>query len=492
MNWIINGSRKFIMLYNSTPGGPHRFKIDTDEDLDFAEEREFNMYQDYRIHLEVSGQVIPVTIRGVNWVGHPNIPWTLMIMDDISHQVDTSLFDFINSRDWIRVGIHYPWMATKPSGNHWGRSIDESAMWNAEDQYDLCREYFEKSLEILEEVIDAEQVEPVFTPSEHTIGEDYLKGFSDAGMVVHLANWQALFGPEKYVAENNSQWFYNMFRGQEGGWGPSNWMQIANMSGIAARNLGIDIDSGGNNFFPDATRDMEWMNENGWLTDYSDMSVQVASIMDAWRFWSATREMLWSNCRMVQTPDSILIEFTGDGSMEGITWMLPTHDYMGRVYHKLVLDGAVVLANLTRPDYFYYTMQDPSGNHVLEIHYGQQFHHSDPRSDYPLNLSYTWGSTGNTIGWKINDWQESQGSYAIFGEGRQLDYGTWFDGVEVGLDVDNLEVGEHAFDIVFWDSRSPKLVETIYVEVLPIGELVPVIIGVSTLLGLFLKQREPS
>jgi len=470
MNWIINGSRPFIMLYNRTGGGPHYFKIDTDGDLDFEEEAGYRMYQDYEMKLEISGEVQIVTFRGVTWEGDPNIPWTLLVMDDISHQVDTSLFDFINSRDWIRVGIHYPWMAAKPYGSHWGRSIDESAMWPEEEQYLLCRSYFEDALAALGEVIDSGQIEPAFTPSEHTIDEDYMKGFADAGMVVHISNWQALFGPERYVGENPDQWFYNMFRGQEGGSGPSNWMPIVDLSGITARNLGIDIDSGGRSFFPQAASDMEWMNENGWLNDYSDLSIQVSSIMDAWRFWKSTLAMLGNGCKMVQTPSGIRIEFTGSPWMEGITWMLPAHDFQGNTYHQLLLDGVKVLANLTLGDYLYFTMPSPGGDHVIELRYTPTFIHNDPRDDDPLNLSYTVGSTGNRITWRVNDWEENQGSYVILKEGLQVERGKWYNGLEIGIGVDGLPEGNHSYSIIYWDSRSPKKIDTVSVSVLPIVE----------------------
>lgn len=465
MNWILNGTRKFIMVYNNTGDGPRLFKIDTDDDLDFSEEKEYRMFEDGWIFLNISGHVVNVTIRGVPWDPDPNMAWTLMVMDDITHQVNTTLFDYINSKDWIRVGIHYPWMATKPSGYHWGRYLDSSAMWSPADQYALSLAYFRDSLRALSAIIDPDQVEAAFSPSEHTVGADYLQGFRDAGMVVCLSNWQAIYGPERHEGRNTSQWFYTMYRGQEGDQGPSNWEPIVHLSGVTARNLGIDIDQGGTNLFPEAALDMAWMNDNGWFTDYSDYSVEVVSIMDAWRFWKSTLWMLGQGSTMHRTRTGLRIVFHQSLDLTGLTWVLPSHNASGLPYLAMYLDGSPVLPDCTQDGYVYWTSTASPGRHVLEIVYGSPRLDRPPSDNDPADIAYTHLSTGNSVTWVIVDWEQAQGSYVIKRDATQVAFGKWTNNHQIAHSVDGLQPGNYTFTIIYWDSRNPRQTDEVRVTV---------------------------
>jgi len=487
-NWILNGTRKFIMLYNNTPSGPFHFKIDTDGDLDFSEEKEYTMYEDGWMKLNISGKVVNITVRGILWERQKDMGWTLLVMDSIENQVDTRLFDYINSHDWIRVGIHYPWMGVKRHGSHWGRSIDETDMWPESDLYSNSRRYFEDSLSALKRIIDPDQVEPVFSPSEHTISRKYMRGFRDAGMTVHLSNWQALFGPERYECENESQFFYNMYRGQEDGWGPGNWMAIVNLSGITARNLGIDIDQGGTSYYDAADDDMMWMKDHGWLADYSDRSVEVVSIMDAWRFWNSTLHMLLHDSQAFSNGSCLWIRFKGSREMQKLTWAFPRRNASGSLWQEAYFDGRRVLPNLTDQKYTYLTLESPEGTHEVALRYGRSLPSEPPFDNDPGDINYTIQTTGHTIRWVVSDRVDPSGQYVLELNSSQIGFGRWINGTALKISCDHLPLGTHSFRLVYWDSKSPKLEDEVLVTVTPVGEHGPIIGLVAVLVLLHVLQ----
>ena len=464
MNWIINGTRKFIMVYGIRGKWPDRFKIDTDGDLDFSEEKEYRMYRDDWMWLNISGTVVNVTVRGITWESGENVPWTLLVMDDISHQVDNRLFDYINSRDWIRVGIHYPWMGVKTRGFHWGRDIDSPSMWPEDRCYELSRMYFEEALQALSMTIDRDQIEPAFSPSEHTIGSEYLSGFRDAGMLVHLSNWQALFGPEIYRTENTSQWYYNMYRGQESSFGPNNWMAIANMSGITARNLGIDIDAGGTSYFDTADDDLIWMDEHGWLEDYSPHSVEVCSILDALRFWNSTMHILNGGTFAASDATSMTIAFNMTEDAANLTWVLPRFNRRGLELSSVTVNGHNVLPDHSSAEAVFVTVRQTAGRCIIEASYAQPSTRVPPTVIAEKLVEIPENSSAS-ITWSILSSEDPMGRCEVFLGKRHLHKAIWRNGTQIRLLVSGLKAGSYNCTIVAWSPWGPRAMASTLVVV---------------------------
>jgi len=89
---------------------------------------------------------------------------------------------------------------------------------------------------------------------------------------------------------------------------------------------------------------------------------------------------------------------------------------------------------------------------------------TNPIIDSPVDLTFIYGSTGNSIIWTPTD--DYPSGYEVSANNSVLLTDDW-GGSRIILEIDGLEVGEYTFTLTVWDSSGNEVSDAVNVEVLP-------------------------
>ena len=114
---------------------------------------------------------------------------------------------------------------------------------------------------------------------------------------------------------------------------------------------------------------------------------------------------------------------------------------------------------------FTMVVQDTSNNVNVSKLYITIYDGTPPAINYPSNMTYEYGYTGNSISWTPTD--NYPDNYIIYRNGTIVKQGSWLSGNPINVSVDGLTPGLYEFLLVVQDTSSLNQSRTIFVQVTP-------------------------
>lgn len=92
---------------------------------------------------------------------------------------------------------------------------------------------------------------------------------------------------------------------------------------------------------------------------------------------------------------------------------------------------------------------------------------TDPTVTTPDDVTFVEGTTGHNITWTLND--ENPTTYQVLVNGTAEASGSWTDGTDIVLDLDDFEAGVYNCTIVAYDIAGNMVIDTVMVTVTASG-----------------------